>query len=46
MGQIRISFRNHENFPLHLGRLMICFLGWLRPDKITMPLAQLREKAV
>ena len=37
---------NIENTPLLLGKLMISSKGWLLPDAITMPVAQLWEKAV
>ena len=36
----------YENSPLLLGTLMLSSKCWLRPDDISMPLAQLREKAV
>ena len=36
----------YEKFALLLGKLMILSKGWLRPDDIAMPVAQLWEKAV
>jgi hypothetical protein len=40
------KFEKHENFSLQVGKLVIRYSGWLWPDDITMPFAQLREKAV
>ena len=42
----RFSLKKLENYPLLLGKLMILLKGWLLPDAIIMPVAQLWEKAV
>jgi hypothetical protein len=40
------SLKKCENCTLLLEKLMVSSKGWLRPDDITMPVAQFWEKAV
>jgi len=42
----RFFVRNIENSPLLLGKLMVSSKGWLESRLITVPVAQLWEKAV
>ena len=42
--KVRKKFGFHENFSLHLGKLMLRYSGWLWPDEFLCPLLSFGRK--